>query len=631
MRGQTLSTALVLVSCFVRHHSSSAYLGLTRLSLDEPESDRKSLAADHQDIFSREWFTRAWTFQELVLAYNPVLLCGSWEISWIDYVSPLEIRIPNEFKASIAYSVGSVWYSVPRPNCWNGVPMRAIDGISDTPKKKQRKKDQADAESAVASPTTDNRSQASFRQCLETSSPYLCGPGRHRCHLSGTIILLRTLIFSIPFLILHAAIAIGIQFSGRADRMSLQAAIHVLLVPPSAIFLCMGVSMYTVQETCVASLSSCPTTDSSYPNRDAQTDTSTVLAGAMQLLRERRATHPNDMAYALYGILRALRVDTAGLTVDYAQPRGEVYHALFSRLLAWDAALACLLVDAAAGTLGPGVPSWVPDWANAPPHPWLAAAYAYRSRPTSATGRAPSRARVEGPRLRVTAVLWDVIDVAFSGAVRASEAEIVPGLDVESPVGAVVLGIVKWLAHVRREIRVDMEFESVTRVVVDVLLGSEMDDRMVRGVAEDIGAERADGRPRAQAFMDWYVAFSEAGDARFREDASMVAAAVDAMVAKESVRRYFIDCCGRLAGKRSLFFTSKRYAGTGPIAVVGQERGHTGDVVALIAGVSAPLVLRSQGGDEYRVVGPALIPGLMKGQAWEREGGESAARDLILV
>jgi len=42
-----------------------------------------------------------------------------------------------------------------------------------------------------------------------------------------------------------------------------------------------------------------------------------------------------------------------------------------------------------------------------------------------------------------------------------------------------------------------------------------------------------------------------------------------------------------------LFFTSKRYAGTGPIAVVGQERGQTGDVVALIAGVSAPLVLRS--------------------------------------
>lgn len=41
------------------------------------------------DIFSRQWFERVWTFQELVMAKTAVFLCGSSEISWAAFSSSI--------------------------------------------------------------------------------------------------------------------------------------------------------------------------------------------------------------------------------------------------------------------------------------------------------------------------------------------------------------------------------------------------------------------------------------------------------------------------------------------------------------------------------------------------------------
>ena len=37
-----------------------------------------------------EWLTRAWTFQEVVLASNPFLLCGSFVVPWSDFQRGLD-------------------------------------------------------------------------------------------------------------------------------------------------------------------------------------------------------------------------------------------------------------------------------------------------------------------------------------------------------------------------------------------------------------------------------------------------------------------------------------------------------------------------------------------------------------
>ncbi|KAM5364989.1 hypothetical protein ACJZ2D_011249 [Fusarium nematophilum] len=55
----------------------------------------------------------------------------------------------------------------------------------------------------------------------------------------------------------------------------------------------------------------------------------------------------------------------------------------------------------------------------------------------------------------------------------------------------------------------------------------------------------------------------------------------------------------------------------------------TEDLIALVCGVSVPLVLRPDG-ECYMLVGPAEVDGLMKGEVWEgiREEG---LRDIVLV
>lgn len=41
---------------------------------------------DFDELFSREWFLRSWTFQETVLAYDSVVVCGSVTIKWETFV-----------------------------------------------------------------------------------------------------------------------------------------------------------------------------------------------------------------------------------------------------------------------------------------------------------------------------------------------------------------------------------------------------------------------------------------------------------------------------------------------------------------------------------------------------------------
>lgn len=49
------------------------------------------------EVLNREWMHRAWTFQELILAYRPLVLCGGKTISWDDLVNAIEIMAVAEW------------------------------------------------------------------------------------------------------------------------------------------------------------------------------------------------------------------------------------------------------------------------------------------------------------------------------------------------------------------------------------------------------------------------------------------------------------------------------------------------------------------------------------------------------
>jgi hypothetical protein len=118
----------IVVSVFLLFRIVGAYPGYPVLGKREIMLDqRKTFASDQKDLLSREWFGRAWTFQELVLAVNPIILCGYMEISWTDFVSGLEIELGrHSFLTSPLHAVGIVWMNIPRPTQWNGKTMRQM-------------------------------------------------------------------------------------------------------------------------------------------------------------------------------------------------------------------------------------------------------------------------------------------------------------------------------------------------------------------------------------------------------------------------------------------------------------------------------------------------------------------------
>ncbi|KAI8626021.1 hypothetical protein F5Y19DRAFT_479100 [Xylariaceae sp. FL1651] len=72
---------------------------------------------------------------------------------------------------------------------------------------------------------------------------------------------------------------------------------------------------------------------------------------------------------------------------------------------------------------------------------------------------------------------------------------------------------------------------------------------------------------------------------------------------------YAAEICNDLAGKRVVFNTSNGYAGSRP------ESTTEGDNIAMISGVTFPMVLRKVESDplKYTIVGPACIHGLTYG------------------
>ena len=76
--------------------------------------------------------------------------------------------------------------------------------------------------------------------------------------------------------------------------------------------------------------------------------------------------------------------------------------------------------------------------------------------------------------------------------------------------------------------------------------------------------------------------------------------------------------------RRCLFTLSGGHLGTGP------EEMREGDQVFRIAGIPTPMVLRSveDQGDTYKVVGAALVHGVMHGEVF---GGADTQKSVVLV
>lgn len=551
--------------------------------------------------------------------------------------------MPETFPHSAVYTVGVVWINIPRPPKWNGKTMRSLPV---KPKSAQPLSLRAYLESAgKCCPPVPKSSYDNYVDV---------------CHFLKSTVVFRFMLVALP----TSALPAGLWFRA-VERGKGQADFSPPLVF-SIVWIILSISLFhtatrretRLQDTCATPLIADPRiilSDASAQDaiqgsgwesakrlrekvalgEDIPDRTVKIMRGLVQHIRERQVTEAKDRSYALNGILRTIEVEPP--EVDYSLTLGEVYRQLLSTLLRWEPALISMLIDATA-TSRPSAdaPSWVPDWGSIGARSWLHTSYVYNTCSQRATPSSAPCALVSGGRLTVRGTIYDA-SRSCSGPLREfRDDDIVPSLSVYSAAGRAILDFVSWVSAARRDIRLENAFESLPRAIFDVLAGPLTKAGTGSIGGDDSGPGSGAKSDTMKSFNEWYQIFSDAttrsaGGSRPLaprnsriDSATSVRAVATALADNPAAKHFFTQCCAEMMGRRSVFFTRKRYIGTGP------EGMRSNDCIALVAGVPAPMVLRAAitpNGAEYSVLGPALIPALMNGEGWD----EAKAEDIILV
>ncbi|KAK4443393.1 heterokaryon incompatibility protein-domain-containing protein [Podospora aff. communis PSN243] len=568
-------------------------------------------------LFRREWFHRSWTFQEVILATNPLILCGNKSLKWGCMLNVLYGR--GERSPRSKWPRGLVnwrlvtdgWIAFPRPQNWNGVHVRATE-------------------------PPDGQHEP---QVLSSGPPLqLYRQLRRRTRLCHAFFWLSGLLGWgwTTYAMAIKAIAVGISktevwFAVACGWLSLT--------------FCFVHAVVSFERHVRISLNDWTDKDSIgwhvniSSDQSSATDThDLVVGGIYAALRHRKSQRPHDQAFAITGILSSLGSHLPPLSYDMAP--AEVYRTLTEYLIARDPAYVALLVDAAHNA-DTDAPSWVPDWHN-PPCPWLTFGYAVGKTVFNKVHTA-SLPRLMSNKLMTNGGLHGTVN--FKG--------IIPTGIVDSTAPPITpqwfKTVIEWFkfAILRETIIPNVHkaaYDTPQSHLYAVLRGLSP----VRGPTgelhryEDEFGRRSrweeyplwkgpyDFTEEKEDFKKFMKIYSRALKRlhRFRpwafcntDDTGFIPATV-----YHEIRGIFdaYELMARLASaiiadKRCLFTLSTGLIGSGPLGM------ELGDEVYTLQGVPAPMVLRKLEDGTFVVVGAALVHGLMHGE------GRTDGQEVILA
>lgn len=609
-------------------HATSLNRGLGRLRLLQKLLFYSFYSLDLESLLSKEWLNRAWTFQELILSTNPIIIEGTTSIEWttlhrgLYYYRRLNLYgaeilsesfnnsrppvLPFLYSASHDEwdSLNRLWMNISRPN---------------------------------------HSGPAISRNFCDNSGWSIAG--YERLHMPKFqmkfFLAIWTLIHAISSPCVNGLIVVYAWLSSCTHRFPRQ---HTLFPSES-----MRKSLI-LERIIVGFIMSCciifgiPTTAAI---RGGEVEQSFDLITLIHALRTRITTEPKDTVFALYGILRHLGVYMP--KPDYEKSLGQIHHELYLALLRHRPSCINLLSDAGSESIGGVTPSWVPNFSSAGKRSFLPSDYIYR---------ANRQADVYWVRewketTKTTFVLSEnklIVRGRWAGFVQFSSGSFPKfDSDVESQDPQALIDqllfpawvLLRWwplvlsrdgsstLGRSEKELILDTIFIPETCPTQPILRDLEaMRPRrrdqppeklpLSRLHIADLFHERAElyekskthaaattgaGHEPEPASMD-RKDFSNWDD----DDLYSSFISIQALLAKSIVlRKEVLRICRHFDGRRGIFFSQKAGIGTGPPTV------RYGDQIANIAGVEVPLVLREvgRGGSGlYQVVGPAYMDGM---------------------
>lgn len=558
-------------------------------------------ADDISELLNINWLSRSWTFQEFVLASNPVFICGQRRIALTQLrsglrfplndnryrqsqqshkLSQLQLHLPSTLLAiserdSVMESATldrwtalfSAWDQIKRPLKWNNKRFRRIKDPYVGPKRPR------------ISWSVSHYQRYAFDQKKIFTSAIQFG-------------LLLALSMCITLIIV-------IYEYSKTSSYLIWIVLLLLFLPMAALIL---VDWWNMQYS-ASKASLWPTSE----DEDA-------LQAVIQALRERQSHKPHDRAYALGGVLWRFGVRLP--PPDYRKSSKEVYKELFSSLIAWRPSLINLLLDV--GPLEPDVPSWVPDWSHVQERSWLDPTYIYtQAQGTSYDTRSVT---VSGDTIVLRGILLGTITTC-SGALQSIRAE---SQTAETLSAAVSLH--RWLAAVKNDMPINSR-HTLPSAVLEVINGHKYQQSQAN---RDLDTEDK----IAQTFRSWYHFMNEYLDLyRGRQGAARRQEMIDDMLVKlerdQAALSFIRLVCEKFGGRRGLFFSLDGFMGSGP------PQMDAGDKMVILDGVSVPMILRQdlENESQFRVIGPCFMHGLMDEE--ERrvllESRESAGWSSIIL
>lgn len=261
---------------------------------------------DINDILSREWITRLWTYQEILLANNPIIVCGDAHVSW-DYFDISMVFLGGLNDQNLTKKT--------RP--WKAVAF-------------QRERWKLGEAPTSYHPVTSR---------LESYSKFIE-------RVKATYIVME----SIKLLVLSLASLSGFIFMIFGTQKTETDGRRLVIV--GAIFF--GFILIIGIDTARSRLLGSPF-HAKKPQITNQKFTDDFIHG----LYARRATKPEDMAFGAWGVLEKYHKSRLP-EPDHSRDIGAVYQVFTVHLLKATTSLELLILAASARLQNR--PSWVPDW-----------------------------------------------------------------------------------------------------------------------------------------------------------------------------------------------------------------------------------------------------------------------------
>jgi hypothetical protein len=288
---------------------------------------------DVSNILERDWIRRLWTYQEILLASNPVVVCGDKHLQWSTFalgIVSLQYQVPHTETREILISSTKAWASVvdARARLHNSHP-NSLDS------------------SALWQRQPRHRQLATLRtyeeflyRIYQIQGYYLLGSMFLSICMLVVIFLTGSLLISMLFWSVVAWSWIGEPFFLPA----------YILFAVSASYLLLWALRTPAEDLTFLTV---------FGGKGPLVKTQTY--GLVDGVLSRKAQDPKDKAFAMWAVLQRLFTETLP-TPDYSLSVGQIYKQLSIYLIHATGSLDMLLP--AAQSSFPGQPSWVPDWSQ---------------------------------------------------------------------------------------------------------------------------------------------------------------------------------------------------------------------------------------------------------------------------